>query len=68
MRLEKEKLPETVSPAKGQAVRVKQADGNTLEASIADIRDESIILDANHPLAGKSLVFDIELVAVSYQR
>lgn len=66
--LEKEKLPETALPAKGQAVRVRQADGNAIDASIAEIRDESVVLDANHPMAGKTLVFDIELVAVSYGR
>jgi FKBP-type peptidyl-prolyl cis-trans isomerase 2 len=66
--LEKKKLPKTASAAKGQAVRVRQADGNAFDASIAEIRDDSVILDANHPLAGKTLVFDIELVAVSYGR
>jgi FKBP-type peptidyl-prolyl cis-trans isomerase 2 len=64
--LEKEKLPETASPEMGQAVRIRQADGNAFDASIAEIRDDSVVLDANHPLAGKTLVFDIELVAVSY--
>lgn len=66
--LEKEKLPEIATPAKGQAVRIRQADGNAFDASIAEIRDDSVVLDANHPLAGKTLVFDIELVAVSYGR
>ena len=66
--LDKKKLPETVAPAKGQTVRVYQSDGNVFDASVADIRDESVVLDANHPLAGKTLVFDIELVAVSYEQ
>ncbi len=65
--LEKKRLPESAAPAKGQAVRVQQEDGNTLDASVADISDESVIIDANHPMAGKTLVFDIELVAVSYE-
>ncbi|HIJ56588.1 MAG TPA: hypothetical protein HPQ03_10735 [Deltaproteobacteria bacterium] len=66
LELEKKQFPDTVSPAKGQTVRIQQRDGKTLNASIVDIKDESIVLDANHPMAGKTLVFDIELVAVSY--
>jgi FKBP-type peptidyl-prolyl cis-trans isomerase 2 len=64
--LKKEHLPDKVSPAKGQTVRIEQRDGKKLDASVVDLKDESIVLDANHPLAGKTLVFDIELVAVSY--
>ena len=66
--LEKKKLPKTVAPARGQTVRVLQADGNTFAASITDIKEESVVVDANHPLAGKTLVFDIELVAVAYEQ
>jgi FKBP-type peptidyl-prolyl cis-trans isomerase 2 len=64
--LEKKQLPDTVSPAKGQTVRIQQGDGKTLDASIVALKDESVVLDANHPMAGKTLVFDLELVAVSY--
>ena len=64
--LKKKRLPDSVSPAKGQPVRVQQQNGKTLDASIVDVKDESIVLDANHPMAGKTLVFDLELVAVSY--
>ena len=66
LNLEKKQLPDTVSPTKGQTVRIQQQDGKTLDASIVDLKNESVVLDANHPMAGKTLVFDIELVAVSY--
>ena len=66
--LEKKQLPDTVSPAKGQPVRIRQQDGKTLDASIVDLKDESVVLDANHPMAGKTLVFDLELIAVSYSK
>jgi FKBP-type peptidyl-prolyl cis-trans isomerase 2 len=31
---------------------------------VSEIHDESVRLDANHPLAGKKLIFDIELVDI----
>lgn len=66
LELEKKQLPRSDSLAKGKAVRIQQPDGKMIEASIVDINDELVVLDANHPMAGKTLVFDIELVAVSY--
>jgi FKBP-type peptidyl-prolyl cis-trans isomerase SlpA len=63
--LEKKRLPDTVSPAKGQPVRVQQQSGKTLDASIVDVKNESVVIDANHSMAGKTLVFYLELFAVS---
>jgi peptidylprolyl isomerase len=64
--VEKKWFPDTASPTKEQTVRVEQQNGKMLDTSIVDVKEDSIVLDANHPLAGKTLIFDLEFVAVSY--
>jgi len=41
-----------------------QAEGRRVEATVSDVDDEAITLDFNHPLAGKTLYFDVEVVEV----
>jgi len=48
----------------GQQMQVKRNDGATITVFVTDIKPESITLDANHPLAGKALDFDISLVEI----
>lgn len=48
----------------GQRIKVKQQDGNILDVTIAGVRDDAVVLDANHPLAGKTLTFDVELLNI----
>ena len=62
--IEKERLPENIDPEVGQQLQVQQANGETAVVVIKDVSDSAVTLDANHPLAGKDLIFDIELVAV----
>ena len=45
-------------------LRLKDNKGQSVLVIVTEIGDESIMLDANHPLAGKVLVFDIELVNI----
>jgi FKBP-type peptidyl-prolyl cis-trans isomerase 2 len=46
-------------------VQLKDPNGNSLNAIITDVDESTVILDANHPLAGKTVVFDIEMLEVS---
>ncbi len=58
----REKLPEGLEPQKGMPLRVKNAEGRDMQVVVADV-DESIIkIDANHPLAGHDLDFEVEVV------
>ena len=57
-------LPESVTPEVGQRLQVSKAGGETIVVSIIDMDDDTVTLDANHPLAGHTLVFDVELVGV----
>lgn len=62
--IEKDRLPEDIEPVVGQQLQVQQANGETSVVVIKDVSNGSVTLDANHPLAGKDLIFDIELVDV----
>ena len=48
----------------GQAVAATTPDGQPIRAIIRSIEDESVTLDFNHPLAGKDINFDVELLSV----
>lgn len=39
--------------------------GQVMQVAVADFDDEAVVLDGNHPLAGKDLIFDIELVEIT---
>ncbi|MEN6520088.1 MAG: peptidylprolyl isomerase [Armatimonadota bacterium] len=58
-------LPPDLDAEVGDQLQMRQADGQPVVVIVADISDENITLDANHPLAGKDLMFDVELVEIS---
>ena len=60
----KSDVPDNISPEVGQRLAVQQKDGQSIPVTITNVSDASITLDANHPLAGKDLVFEIELLEV----
>lgn len=51
-------------PEVGDRFQLQTQEGRTINAVVADVSDQSVTLDANHPLAGRDLVFDIELVKI----
>lgn len=61
--VKKEQLPEGLTPTVGNFLQVQQPDGGVIQVVIADVGDDEVTLD-NHPLAGQSLFFDVELVAI----
>ena len=60
----KDQLPEDVQPEIGMQLQVNQPDGQPVPVRVAEISDDELTLDANHPLAGKDLSFEIELVEI----
>lgn len=60
--VEREKLPEGLEPEVGQPLQMQTADGQNVQVTITEVQEEQVVLDANHPLAGRELTFDIELV------
>ena len=62
--VKKSNLPDHIEPCLGQKLQMQDANGNHIELAITEIKEESITLDANHPLAGHTLFFDLELVEI----
>jgi FKBP-type peptidyl-prolyl cis-trans isomerase 2 len=63
---DKSQLPEEMGePQAGMELNMMDQDGNHLPVVIAEVRESSIVLDGNHPLAGKDLTFEIELVEIN---
>ena len=60
----KTELPPEIDPQVGMGLVAKNPDGSERQLRVAEVRNESIVIDANHPLAGQDLVFDLELVAI----
>ena len=61
----KDQLPDDVEPKIGMQLQVNQQNGQPIPVRITEIKDEELILDANHPLAGKDLSFEIKLLEVA---
>jgi FKBP-type peptidyl-prolyl cis-trans isomerase 2 len=62
--VKKEQLPEDIKPEVGMGLVSKNPDGSERQLRVADVKDDHIVVDANHPLAGKDLIFDVELVEI----
>ena len=57
-------LPPEMKPEVGQQLEVTQEDGQVFNVMVTEVTDESITIDANHPLAGQALNFDLRLVEI----
>jgi FKBP-type peptidyl-prolyl cis-trans isomerase 2 len=60
----KESFPEDVRLYIGQEIWAQKLEGEDLKLFVTDMNDDVVILDENHPLAGKDIVLDIELVEI----
>lgn len=58
-------LPDDVEPQVGQPLLMRHPNGQELRVTVTNTDDDSITLDGNHPLAGKDLTFDLELVEIA---
>jgi len=60
----KTQLPEDMNPEVGQTLVASNGQGQETHVIVTEVTENDITVDANHPLAGKDLVFDIELVEI----
>lgn len=58
------KAPQDFTPQIGQTVQMHRPDGNSFAVTVVGETEKGFMLDANHPLAGKTLNFDLELVEI----
>jgi FKBP-type peptidyl-prolyl cis-trans isomerase 2 len=61
---DRKKAPENFNPEVGQRLQMYRADGMPITATVVGISEASVTMDCNHPLAGKTLVFDTTLVEI----
>ena len=62
--VERHHLPSDLQPEIGQRLEMTRPDGTTLSVMITTVTETRVTLDANHPLAGQDLIFDITLVEI----
>lgn len=62
--IDREQFPEHIDPRVGQQLQVRRDDGEQAIVKVADVSATHVTLDANHPLAGEDLTFDLQLVEV----
>ena len=60
----KSEFPDSVKPEKGLIVNAKEINGKIIRLKINDIKKDTVILDANKPLRGKTLIFNIKLIEI----
>ena len=60
----RDQFPPDVTPEVGQQLQMQRPDGQTMEVTVVEVPEETVKLDANHPLAGKSLTFEISLAEI----
>jgi FKBP-type peptidyl-prolyl cis-trans isomerase 2 len=60
----KDRFPPEMVPEVGMQLNMTNGEGQNFPVIIVEVREDAVILDANHPLAGQDLVFDIELVEI----
>lgn len=63
-KVSKEQLPEEIKPEVGMGLISKNPDGSEQQLRIAAVNNDHIIVDANHPLAGQDLTFEIEVLEI----
>jgi len=63
--VDRQQMPEDMQVGVGQQLQIRQQTGQTIPVVVTDVSDAQITLDANHPLAGEDLTFDIQLLEIA---
>lgn len=59
-----DRFPPDMEPEIGMQLNMSNGQGENIPVVITEVNDDSVTLDANHPLAGEELIFDLELVEI----
>lgn len=62
--VERSELPADIKPSAGDQMEVVLEDGTPMPVLVTEVTESTITLDANHPLAGENLTFEIKLVEI----
>ncbi len=61
----RDQFPDELKPEAGMQLNMSNSAGQVIPVMVTEVKDDTVILDANHPLAGQELIFDIELVDIA---
>ena len=64
MEFPRERFPAEMVPEVGMQLNMNNGQGQSFPVVIVEVQESVVILDANHPLAGQELIFDLELVEI----
>ena len=62
---QRDQLPQDLEPSVGQVLQFRRDDGNAIEVTVTAVSDTNVTFDGNHPLAGKDLIFEIQLLEIN---
>jgi FKBP-type peptidyl-prolyl cis-trans isomerase 2 len=62
--IKKAELPPEIEPQVGMGLVAQNEDGSERQLRVAEVLEDHIVIDANHPLAGQDLIFELELVEI----
>lgn len=62
--VDRTQFPGHIQPSVGQQLQIRNDQGQVTDVTVAQVSAERVTLDGNHPLAGKTLTFDLELVEI----
>jgi FKBP-type peptidyl-prolyl cis-trans isomerase 2 len=65
LEIERERIPNDIEVNVGKRLKIQQKDGESTILRVTDFSNSKVTLDANHPLAGKNLIFDIKLIDIA---
>ena len=63
-KIPKSSFPKDFKPVKGMQIGLRDQNGTPFPATITDITDEGLVVDLNHFLAGKELIFKIKVISI----
>lgn len=62
--VDKSQLPQDMEPEVGMGLVSKAPNGQEMNLMVIEVKEESIVIDGNHPLAGRDLIFDLEVLEI----
>jgi FKBP-type peptidyl-prolyl cis-trans isomerase 2 len=60
----RDKLPPDITPEAGMTLYARDSNEQVMQVRIAEVKEDVVVMDFNHPLAGKILNFDVEIVEI----
>ncbi len=62
IKIDRKEFPQNITPEVGMPLQMQKPDGGEINVIITGVETDSVTLDANHPLAGETLIFELEIV------